>query len=70
MATVTRYKATIVNFDKVTGWTDGPQNPTTITATQDGSAGTTISAAVQSAIANVASGESLCVIVSAETVET
>lgn len=70
MATVTRYKATIVNFDKVSGWTDGPQKPTTATATQDGSSGTTISSAVQTALGNVAAGESLCVIVTAETVTT
>lgn len=70
MATVTRYKATIVNFDKVSGWTDGPQKPTTVTATQDGSSATTISAAVQTAIGSVAAGESMTVVVTAEEVET
>ena len=61
----TLYKATIVNFDK-TNWVDGPQKPTTTNASQTGSSATTISAAVQSALANVAIGESMCVVVTAE----
>lgn len=69
MANVTRYKATIVNFDKVSGWNDGPQKPTTTTVSQDGGYAD-ITSAVSSALANVATGESLCVIVTAETVET
>lgn len=69
MAQVTRYKATIVNFDKVSGWNDGPQKSTTTTVTQD-SGYNTITSAISSALANVATGESLCVIVTAETAET
>ena len=68
MAQVTRYKATIVNFDK-TNWAEGPQKPTTTTVTQD-SGYANITSAISSALANVASGESLCVVVTAETVET
>lgn len=69
MAQVTRYKATIVNFDK-TNWAEGPQKPTTTTATQDGSSGSTIATAIQTALGNVAAGESLCVVITAETAET
>lgn len=69
MAQVTRYKASIVNFDKSSSWTDGPLKPSTTTVTQDSSY-SNISSAVASALANVAAGESLCVVVTAETVET
>lgn len=63
-----KYKATVVAFDKVSGWADGPMKPT---VTESSGTASTVASAVASAtnsstLGGMAAGEVIQVIITAE----
>lgn len=62
MAQTKYFKATIVNFDDVSGWTDGPKKPT---VTSKDEAKTALLTSIGNALDNVADGEVIQIIATA-----